>query len=199
MSENPTLRRGDQGVDGWVEYLQVLLRVRGFTGQPELGVFDDITEQWVISYQEYHQLKAVDGIVGDETWSSLRQEPEVQPVGTDGRDPHTYTEHGVELRFTTEMEYMPYDDVVWCRATSVGDTDPATGSVNAYVMIKHPDGTSAEVSAEHENEGGDYRSHAFRIWLATGGGPAGRYSVIMQLPMETGGDTLQFEFDRPTQ
>ena len=117
MSENPTLRRGDEGVDGWVEYLQTLLRVHGYSGhQPEDGIFDEITEQWVISYQRYHQppLKD-DGIVGDQTWSALRDEPELQPVGSDGREPHTYTEHGVELRFTTEMEYLPYDDMVWCR------------------------------------------------------------------------------------
>lgn len=195
MTENPTLRRGDQGADGWVEYLQTLLRVRGFTGTPEFGVFDEVTEHWVRSYQDYHHLH-VDGVVGDETWSSLRLEPEVQPVGDDGRAPHTYTEHGVELRFTTEMEYDPYDDWVWCRATSVGDTEPATGTINAYVMIKHPDGTSSQPRADHENDDTD-RLHTFRIWSATGAGPAGRYSMIMQLPMETGGDTLQFEFDRP--
>ena len=198
MSENPTLRRGDEGVDGWVEYLQTLLRVHGYSGhQPEEGVFDEITEQWVISYQRYHQppLKD-DGIVGDQTWSALRDEPELQPVGSDGRDPHTYTEHGVELRFTTEMDYMPYDDMIWCRASSVGDVDPPSGSINAYVMIKHPDGSSAEMRAEHEN-GENEGLHAFRIYAVTGAGPAGRYSMIMQLPMQTGGDTLQFEFDRP--
>jgi hypothetical protein len=198
MSENPTLRRGDRdadGANGWVEYLQTLLRVQGNSGTPEPGVFDEITEQWVLGYQEYHHL-AHDGIVGDQTWSSLRKEPEVQPVGTDGLEPHTYTEHGVELRFTTEMSYDPYDDWVWCRATSVGDSDPPTGSINAYVMIRHPDGTSAELRAEHENDGTD-RLHEFRIWNATGAGPAGRYGMIMQLPMESGGDTLQFEFDRP--
>ena len=198
MTENPTLRRGDQGVDGWVEYLQTLLRVRGHTGTPEFGVFDEITEKWVISFQEYHDppLKA-DGIVGDQTWSALRLEPSLQSVGTDGRDPHSYTERGIELRFTTEMSYDPYDDWVWCRATSVGDTEPPTGSINAYVMVKHPDGTSRELRAEHENDDTD-RLHTFRIWHATGAGPAGRYSMIMQLPMESGGDTLQFEFDRPS-
>jgi hypothetical protein len=194
MSENPTLRRGDQGADGWVEYLQTLLRVQGWQGTPEDGVFDETTENWVRTYQNAHHLTE-DGVVGDETWSSLRKEPEVQPVGTDGRQPHTYAEHGIELRFTTEMEYLLYDDMFWCRASSVGDTDMASGSVNAFVMIKHPDGTSAEMRADHENEG--YGHHSFRISAATSAGPAGRYGVIMQLPMETGGDTLQFEFDRP--
>jgi hypothetical protein len=198
MSENPTLRRGDEGVDGWVEYLQTLLRVHGFSGQqPEFGVFDEITEQWVISYQQNHQPRLKDdGIVGDQTWSALRDEPALQPVGSDEREPHTYTEHGVELRFTTEMDYLPLDDMVWCRASSVGDVDPPTGSINAYVMIKHPDGTSTEMRANHENEE-NQQLHAFRIYAATGAGAAGRYSMIMQLPMETGGDTLQFEFDRP--
>jgi hypothetical protein len=98
MTENPTLRRGDEGADGWVEYLQTLLRVQGFTGTPQFGVFDDVTEHWVRLYQEYRQLK-VDGIVGDQTWSSLRQEPEVQPVGDDGRDPHTHTERGDRVAF----------------------------------------------------------------------------------------------------
>lgn len=196
MSENPTLRRGDQGADGWVEYLQTLLRVQGFEGQIEAGVFDETTETWVRSYQEGHHLH-VDGIAGDETWSALRREPDVQPVGGDGREPNTYVEHGIKLRFTTEVSYQEYEDWIWCRATSVGDTEPASGTIAPYVMIKHPDGTSAELRAEHENEGGSYMMHAFRIWSATGGGPAGRYSMIMQLPMETGGDTLQFEFDRP--
>jgi hypothetical protein len=36
------------------------------------------------------------------------------------------------------------------------------------------------------------------IWYedATNHGPAGRYRVIAQLPMATGGDTLTMEFDR---
>jgi len=196
MSENPTLRRGDQGADGWVEYLQTLLRVHGFTGTPEVGVFDGTTEQWVRWYQENNHLH-VDGVVGDQTWSSLRQEPDVQPVGSDGRDPHSYAERGIRLRFTTEMSYEPYDDWIWCRAASVGDTQPESGTINPFVMIKHPDGSSTQPRAEHENEGGDLMLQAFRIWSATGAGPAGRYSLIMQLPMETGGDTLQFDFDRP--
>jgi hypothetical protein len=168
--------------------------VRGYTGVPEVGLFDEITEQWVRSYQDYKHLK-VDGVVGDETWSSLRLEPEVQPVGSDGRDPHTFTEHGIKLRFTTEGEYIASDDWIWCRAFSVGDTPPATGSINPVVSIRYPDGSSKGVHAEHENE--DDSLQAFRIWHATEAGPAGRYSMLMQLPMETGGDTFQMEFDRP--
>lgn len=193
-TNNPTLRRGDQGVDGWVEYVQTLLRVHGFTGLPEVGVFDDVTESWVRSYQDYHHLH-VDGVVGDETWASLRDEPQPQPMGTDGRDPHTFTEHGVKLRFTTEGSYEPYDDWVWCRAFSVGDTPPQTGSIRPVTWLRHPDGSSTEVHADHENE--DDYLQAFRIWNITNRGPAGRYSMLMQLPMETGGDTFQFEFDRP--
>ena len=70
-----------------------------------------------------------------------------------------------------------------------------TGSIEAFVTIRHPDGSSQTVRAEHENE--DDYLQAFRIWNATGRGPAGRYGMLMQLPMETGGDTFEFEFDRP--
>ena len=70
-----------------------------------------------------HHLEPIDGIVGDETWASLRLEPEARPAGTDGRDPHTFTEHGIKLRFTTEGSYYPDDDWLWCRAFSVGDTE----------------------------------------------------------------------------
>ena len=38
---------------------------------------------------------------------------------------------------------------------------------------------------------------AFRIANVTNRGSAGRYAMLMQLPMETGGDTFEFEFDRP--
>ena len=195
MSENPTLRRGDEGADGWVEYLQTLLRVKGMEGQPQIGVFDDVTENWVRQYQQMHHLEPIDGIVGDETWASLRLEPEAKPAGTDGRDPHTFTEHGIKLRFTTEGSYYPDDDWLWCRAFSVGDTPPASGSIEAVVMIRHPDGSSQAVRAEHENE--DDYLQAFRIANVTNRGSAGRYAMLMQLPMETGGDTFEFEFDRP--
>jgi hypothetical protein len=194
-TNNPTLRRGDEGVDGWVEYLQTLLRVKGFEGVPEVGVFDAVTEHWVRSYQEMHHLEGIDGIVGDETWASLRLEPEAQPMGTDGRDPHSFTDHGIKLRFTTEGSYEPYDDWIWCRAFSVGDTPPQSGSIEAVVSIRFPDGSSQAVRAVHENE--DDYLQAFRIWNATNAGPAGRYAMLMQLPMETGGDTFEFEFDRP--
>jgi peptidoglycan hydrolase-like protein with peptidoglycan-binding domain len=99
-SRQPTLRKGDKSADGWVEYAQELL------GLPVTGVFDDAMFSAVKKYQGNHECK-VDGIIGNETWSSLRQEAKEKP-STDGRKPHTYVEQGKEARWFIEDPHGSY-------------------------------------------------------------------------------------------
>ena len=65
QSRQPTLRKGDESPDGWVEYLQELLKVT------VTGKFDGATEKAVKAFQGSHGCM-VDGVVGNETWSVLR-------------------------------------------------------------------------------------------------------------------------------
>ena len=70
----PTLRQGDQGADGWVEYLQSLLGSKG-QAVPVTGVFDNATHGAVINFQRGARL-LVDGVVGNQTWAALRDDIE---------------------------------------------------------------------------------------------------------------------------
>src|SRR5205823_14358794 len=90
-ARSPTLRKGDTSPDGWVEYLQELL------GLPPTGTFDQATEVAVKKYQADNNLMA-DGIVGNQTWASLRHDNPEQP-GTDGRAPGTFVDHGQKARW----------------------------------------------------------------------------------------------------
>jgi len=57
MADEPTLARGMQSADGWVEYLQQLLQHH--LGENELrvtGVFDDSTHDKVIEFQKRNGL-----------------------------------------------------------------------------------------------------------------------------------------------
>src|SRR4029453_2962488 len=72
-ARQPTLRLGDQSVDGWVEYLQKLLNAI-LDPSPNLklnGNFDQATYKAVVAYQKREGL-VVDGVVGNQTWASLR-------------------------------------------------------------------------------------------------------------------------------
>ncbi len=72
-SDQPTLRKGDDSDDGWVEYLQSLLNHQfGKDVVSHNGKFDSETEKWVIAFQKREKL-AVDGIVGNQTWAALRE------------------------------------------------------------------------------------------------------------------------------
>ena len=193
MAGEPTLYHGNESVDGWVEYLQNMLLIKTQLGNYHYksGTFDDYTLAAVKEFQEKKRLK-VDGIVGDQTWAVLRGEPDTPAPHDDGRAPGTYVEQGIEMRFTNEIQYLQDDDRVRFWAASVGTVHPTTGTVQPVVHLKLPDGSSREVTATHEaNEHNQF----FQINDITGG-VAGRYSMIIQLPMESGGDTQQFEFDR---
>ncbi len=115
MAGEPTLRRGDQSVDGWVEYLQEQL-INYHNWMPELpdeswvptGVFDDQTEHYVRVFQRGVGVQ-VDGVVGDETWNVLHGYADTVDPQTDGREPHTYVEQSPRLEW--ENDSVRVDDV----------------------------------------------------------------------------------------
>ena len=123
-SDQPTLRKGDDSADGWVEYMQSLLNHQfGEDVVPHNGKFDSETEKWVIKFQKREKL-AVDGIVGNQTWAALR-EAKPQKPGTDERTPHSYEEKGAEGRWMTEdasfVQYAESTDELVMAVMSVGD------------------------------------------------------------------------------
>ncbi len=65
----PVLQRGDRGED--VETLQEMLAAEGFDPGPVDGIFGRLTLAAVTGYQQAMVL-LVDGIVGPQTWGSLR-------------------------------------------------------------------------------------------------------------------------------
>jgi hypothetical protein len=127
-TQEPTLRNGDNSVDGWVEYAKALLIetavLHDVAFDPENGTFDDTMEWLVRQFQTDRGLR-VDGVIGNQTWAELRGE-EPQAVGTDGEIPGTYVEQGVEARWSHEHEaaaFNPYDDQVILVAFNTG-SDP---------------------------------------------------------------------------
>lgn len=122
----PTLRKGDEDPDGWVEYLQGLLRNHNAPSLQVTGVFDQATHDAVIQFQSMPRepMALVDGVVGNETWSLLRKNPERAAVGTDGRDPHSHSEQGAEARWMVESSetavYVEGSDTLELIAATVG-------------------------------------------------------------------------------
>ena len=55
-TQEPTLRHGDEGIDGWVEYLQGLLIIEGHDTVTKNGSFDDATLDAVQRYQLHNGL-----------------------------------------------------------------------------------------------------------------------------------------------
>jgi peptidoglycan hydrolase-like protein with peptidoglycan-binding domain len=116
-ARQPTLRMGDNSPDGWVEYLQELL------GLEPTGNFDRTTKAAVLDYQANKRLM-VDGIVGNQTWASLRHDNPEAP-GVDGRAPG-FVDHGQKARWYTVDQpflYSPVGDIARITAVSVGDAD----------------------------------------------------------------------------
>ena len=137
-SRQPTLRKTDKDMDGWVEYAQELLNGLGYNLKID-GNFGSGTYKAVIDFQTKNGLK-IDGIIGNQTWAALRKgTPE--PPSTDGRQPHTYHESGAEARWDLERDnavYLDDKDELWLFAVSVGD-QPITG-YNAFVRVTAPGG-----------------------------------------------------------
>jgi peptidoglycan hydrolase-like protein with peptidoglycan-binding domain len=200
MAGEPTLARGMESADGWVEYLQNLLRHH----DPAIdlratGKFDDATYKAVVDFQHKNKIEPVDGVVGDATWSVLRAEPDRAGVGDSGTGMN-YVEKGVELRFSPEAEHnvsaYGVDDACLLIAYSVGDTDPDLTKVHVVAHVRDPDGNSAEKPVQFRYFETD-RQLAVIVGGVSGGKP-GRYSILAQLTVdgEPGAeDSLQAEFD----
>ena len=82
MADEPTLRRGDQSADGWVEYLQTQLKAKTDLHLPTLvevtGKFDEVTHWAVVELQVFEGLQSTNGVVGNETWAALLGDPDVR-------------------------------------------------------------------------------------------------------------------------
>jgi hypothetical protein len=201
MAGEPTLYKGNQSADGWVEYLQHLLEGTGwlpqdghYAGAYTLGLFDQATFDAVKSYQEEKGLQKWDGIVGDETWAALLGQDPLPSPGDDGLAPGTYLEKGLELRFEDPaIHYFEDQDRLQIRVFSVGTESPKDGELDLFVHLKKPDGTEADLSEKHVLGAGT--AQYFDVENITGG-VAGEYAVVIQLPQESGGHIYNGYFTR---
>ncbi len=142
--KQPTLRKGDNTADGWVEYAQQQLNL--YKLGPDLqvnGDFDGNMEQRVKAVQTQLKCTVIDGIIGNETWSALRAGPR-EAVGTDGRKPHTFEEKGAQARFFNEAPndggYDQASDRYYLTVVSTGE-QPIDAS-SATMEVTQPNGTS---------------------------------------------------------
>ncbi|HEU5470687.1 MAG TPA: peptidoglycan-binding domain-containing protein [Actinophytocola sp.] len=192
-TDEPTLRLGDQSVDGWVEYLQMRLNTLGYGPLPVDGNFDNAVRAAVVAFQgDQRPPLLVDGVVGNQTWAALREE-DPRPPSTDGREPHTYVEQGAEARFFTEdsaIDYFAEQDQLLITAANTGDEPLHPGQFEVTARITFPDG----------------EQHTFAVPLTNGGQPSlpgnlvffetslgrrldpGSYLIEAYLPAELGGD-----------
>jgi len=202
--KQPTLRKGDKGADGWVEYLQAALNHHIGAGLTVNGDFDKATKDKVEEFQRSHEKDGcmVDGIVGDQTWSFLRIGVFEKPR-TDGRKPHTYVEKGLEARWLREksiVRYEPPNDALVMQAISVGDTDTLegqlvririTGPTGEQKVIDRPLGAGQVTSTSGQGFVHDVSIvHLGNLFDADGPAPAGDYRVEAYFDHELGGDKL---------
>ena len=137
-ASEPTLRKGDKSADGWVEYLQELLNLKGAKLEVD-GDFGGATLNAVKAFQRKHKKEGVleDGVVGDETWSFLREGAPAKPK-TDGRKPHSFVEKGNEARWVLEKGMPVYDelgDFALMQAVSVGDVDEIAKRIVRFRVV----------------------------------------------------------------
>ena len=105
----------DAGTDESVKKLQQLLNQTGSFQLEEDGIFGVNTQNAVKTYQKANNLK-VDGIVGDQTWSSLTKSEPSHPVLGDTAEKNTapsYTDYTARLEELydawSEREPFSYD------------------------------------------------------------------------------------------
>ena len=137
-ARQPTLRKGDKGKDGWVEYLQQLLNAHLGIKLEMDGDFGSGTEKAVLAFQKKKKLQE-DRVVGNQTWAALRDGQPEKP-STDGRKPHTFQEKGAEARWDFERQnaiYLSKSDELNMFITSVGDAPIDT--FKATVRVTPPD------------------------------------------------------------
>jgi hypothetical protein len=188
----PTLRYGDQSVDNWVEYLQESLNFQ--FGQRLLetdGVFGPRTHDVVLRFQHREGLMA-DGTVGNQTWAALRGATP-QPPSTDGREPHTFVEHGAQARwFKESRDILAYDanlDIVFLTLVLVGDV-PLPTTATATVRISGADGQVQVFEPEIGSPVGDHPPmHFVQVADLKATFGVGSHRVEGSLPPELGGDT----------
>ncbi|MEM9144885.1 MAG: peptidoglycan-binding domain-containing protein, partial [Pseudomonadota bacterium] len=200
-SKQPTLRKGDENADGWVEYLQTMLNKLDNAGIGVDGQFGNGTYKAVIAFQKKN-CKAVDGIVGNETWAALRGAPPEKP-STDGREPHTYEETGREGRWMSERSTIAtYDakaDKLVMLIVSLGD-EPIDDA-EATVQVHRPDGSKAvetfkigraDRTSGSDSGGGDEHSlkisKAREVFDLPDGTDLTTLEIEAYLPAELGGD-----------
>lgn len=204
-ARQPTLRKGDQSADGWVEYLQEALNHHLNAGLVVNGQFDSRTLKAVQSFQRKFKKEGVleDGIVGDQTWSYLREGVPEKPA-TDKRKPHTYVESGTEARWVAEKGMLRYDagrDAMVMNAISVGDVSAIEGRV-ARIRIVAPDGRQKVLDrpllkGQQSSTTGQGWQHDVAVLrfstlfdeAAPEGPPPGDYLVSAYLPGDLGGDS----------
>jgi hypothetical protein len=202
--KQPTLRLHDKSVDGWVEYLQEALNHHIKAGLVVDGDFGGDTHKAVIKFQEKHKDEGVmvDGVVGNQTWSFLREGVPEKP-STDGRKPHSFVEKGLEARWVREKEVCRFDaaqDALVMQAISVGDTDKLQDRL-VRIRVVNPDGVKKildrplgpPVAASKTGQGSthDVKVEQFATLFdekASKGPPPGSYTVDAFFDDELGGD-----------
>jgi hypothetical protein len=201
--KQPTLYKGDKSKDGWVEYLQEALNHHLGTKLTVDGDFGPATLQAVIAFQTKHKKEGVlvDGIVGNQTWSFLREGVPEKP-STDGRKPHTYFEEGQEARWLREKDLVTFDagrDALVMKLVSVGSADSMKDR-KVRVRVTAPDKTQKvedcpigpPIKVSTTGQGSEHEvlvsgfSHLFDPQAAKA--PSGDYLVEAYFDEELGGD-----------
>ncbi|MEO5883005.1 MAG: peptidoglycan-binding domain-containing protein, partial [Caldimonas sp.] len=204
-AREPTLRKGDKSADGWVEYLQQALNHHTDAGLDVDGDFGGQTLKAVKQFQRKFKKQGVleDGIVGDQTWSYLRDGAPAKPK-TDGRKPHSYVEKGAEARWDSEKDTVLYDyggDNLLLMATSVGD-EALVSSRKVRIKVVNPAGVqkvlARTVGEALQGSKGDHRMHMvviaefstlFGETATPGQAAGGDYKITAYFPADLGGDT----------
>ena len=202
-TQEPTLRQGDEGIDGWVEYLQGLLIIEGHKTVTINGSFDDTTLDAVRSYQLHNGLM-VDGVVGNQTWAALRR-GDARMAGTDGREAGTYVEDTREARWVWDGEVVVHDaaaDELKFVAINLGSAElDASTLPNASCRITPPEGAAFDMELVARNEFGSTPTEIGKLFFYVASNvnaiPAGRYKAEARLPAELSGDHSESHFEIP--
>jgi peptidoglycan hydrolase-like protein with peptidoglycan-binding domain len=195
----PTLREGDKNADGWVEYLQELLNSHVDFGVAVDGDFGPATLKALRAFQKKAGIQ-VDGVCGNQTWAALRGLS--PPPSTDGREPHTFVDHGAKARWLTEDSNVAYysevADELELLLVSVGDQPNLEGQkVNVLVTVpgRERKGKMYPISLLYEDQspGGTYRV-AIPDFLKTypsNGAKVTEYLIEAYFDKALGGDLLR--------
>ena len=130
----PTLKRGHQNPNEWVEYAQKMLNHALAGGMhidiPENGAFDEEMEREVMAFQSRHGLND-DGEIGPQTWAALHASADAragavaEPDGGGG-GASQYPQHEVEQQIAPG--HRPDDDIYHTHQ------DPSGNTVRDYDM-----------------------------------------------------------------